>query len=415
MRFVGVIGGLAAFFGCFFVALFVTFPDDAIEQRLRHEVRKATGEAIDLSVGSISPWWAGLKLNDLSVLALSDEGDEPRLLANIQQVRARGALGSLMSQTPAVDGALVLQDGRVDFEFETAMNKRGSRLELTRLGLEADQVAVGEVLGLMGQEADVEGLFSLSVDIEGEGGMRESEGLISFNARDVIVRSLGDALPALGFEIPIDEIEVRAEVREGRANLRRGRIRGEMFEGNIEGEINLREEVSRSSFRFNIVIQRLTLPEGMGAFVEAGMKDAKWGDGTYRYQCHGTFDRFRGCQAVSDRSSSRRPSSRSQDNIPPAQQPGGNRGPTSSPTNSQANERARGVDDIRDRLKQRREERDVRQQKRTTELDDLEQAKEELGYEDDELEEIGYEDDALDDLFGDDVPLEDFEDFFNDE
>jgi len=412
MRFIGVMGGLAALVGCFFVSLFATFPEDAIEQRLRHEVRSATDEAIDLSVGGISPWWVGLKLNDISVMALSDEGDEPTLLANVQQVRARGGLGSLMSQTPAIDGAIMLQDGRVDFDFETAMNKRGSRLELTRLDVEAVQVGVGELLGLMGHEADVEGLFSLSVDVEGEGGMRESDGVISFNARDLVVRSLGDALPALGFEIPIDEIEVRAEVRQGRANLRRGRIRGEMFEGNIEGEIHLREEVSRSSFRFNVVIQRLTLPEGMGAFVEAGMKDARWGDGTYRYQCNGTFERPRGCQAMSERSS-RRPSSRSQGNMPSAQQPGANRGQTSSPTRSQANERSRDLEEIRDRLKQRREERDSRQQQRSQELDELEDANVELGYEDDELEELGYEDDAPDELFGDEVPLEDFEDFFN--
>ena len=413
MRIVWVLGGAAAFFGCFLISLFVTFPDDAIEQRLRHEVRQATGESIDLSVGGVSPWWAGLRMRDVSVKALSKDGDEATLLAQLPQVRARGALGSLMAQTPAVDGALVFQQGQVDFSFETAMNKRGSRLELTGLNVEATDVAVSEVLGLMGQTIDVDGLLSLLVDVEGEGGMRESDGRITFTARDLVVRSLGDAMPALGFDIPIDEVEVRAEVREGRANLRRGRIRGEMFEGNIEGEIHLREEVARSSFRLNLVIQRLTLPEGMGAFVEAGMKDAKWSDGTYRYQCNGTFDRFRGCQAVQDRSS-RRGSSRSSANVPPAQQPGGTRPPTSGTARSTNQDRSRDVDEIRDRLKQRREQRDVRQQRRSQDLDELEDAKEELGYEDDELEEIGYEDDGVDELFGDEVPLEDFEDFFND-
>ena len=68
---------------------------------------------------------------------------------------------------------------------------------------------------------------------------------------------------ALGFDLAIDELDLRAEVDEGQADFTRGRIRTELAQANVSGTVTLREDWGRTGYRMDVVVDRLNLPDGL--------------------------------------------------------------------------------------------------------------------------------------------------------
>jgi len=398
MRMMWFGGGAASLMVGFFTSFYMTFPEDAIRDRINVEVHKATAGAQSVVIESIKPSWMGVSLSGL--VLKGERGGEERILGAIDRLKVRSSVLGLLRRTPPVMATMDLGGGRLEVEVATGIHEKREELQMRRLRVDAQGLPLSDLLAFTGTEADVSGVLDMEVYLFGEEGMRKSDGSVSLVVRDGVVRSFGSALPPLGFDVVIDEFDMRAEVDEGEADFTRGRIRTEMVQANVGGTVTLREDWARTGYRLDVVLDRLNLPDGL-ALLEGGMKSAKWGDGTYRYACNGTMSRLKGCTANPEGRSKSRATREREDK--PRKARGANT--PEAPT--------KDMDAIRKRLDERRAEREERKRERAEELELI---REEEEFE--ELEELGYEEDEdeeeLDDLFGGEgLELDEIEELFN--
>ncbi|MFT5457623.1 MAG: type II secretion system protein N [Myxococcota bacterium] len=411
-----LMAGLGAlWFGLvFLISFYLTFPTDAIKERIRFEVHDGSGGEYNLEMESVTPWWVGLALHDVKLYAkgrdpaTGEMGDQLAFLAG--RVRARSTLTSLMAQTPSVNGTVDLLDGAsLTFAVDTAMNKKGTRLEVTKVVVDGPQLPIadlGAAAGVVGS-----GEVDITIDLGAPDGLRSADGKIAIKSGGMSISEVGDMLPPLGFDIPIERVDIAFDVSKGRARVKRGRIDSGFGSLEIEGEITLKEDVGRSAYRFTVVVSDLTPPDGFGPIVEGAMASAKWNDDTYHYSCSGTLERPRSCVAQRERSSRTTRSTTPRTTTPTSRNTtAARRTGSTTPaagTAAGANSDSRS-EDLRERMRLRREEREQR-------LKDQADEREDLGYEDDdgfdELEEVGYEDaeEALEEFFENDVPIEELE------
>ena len=397
----------------FLVSFWMTFPQDAVKERIRYEVHNGSNGDYTLEMDSVSPWWVGLALGDVRLYTQGIDpttGQRGDVLAFVaSDVRVRSTIGSLMAQQPAVNGSVELLDGgTLSYEVETAMNKKGTRLELTRLVIEGPDLPIAD----LGASAGIVGTGSLdvSVDLDAPDGLRSAQGKIALGSSGLAITELGDMLPPLGFDIPVDSIDLVLDVDKGRAKVKKGDIESGFGNVEVEGELTLREDILRSTYRFTVVISDLSPPAGMEMLVESALSSAKWADDTYHYSCSGTLDRARGCVAQRERSS--RTTSRSSSRAtttnrrtPPSGTTSAGAGTTNRGTTTPSSGNSRNSDEIRERIRQRREERERRQK---------EQELEELGYDEgddyEDEEDLEYdEEEQFGEFFDDEVPIEELE------
>jgi type II secretion system protein N len=410
-RFTQIALGILWFGLAFLISFYVTFPTDAVKERIRYEIHAATDGEYTLELDSVGPWWVGLALHDVRLFSKGRDAQtgQPSDVLAFMASRARVAstLTSLLASTPAVSGDVtLLEGGTLDFAVETALNKKGTRLELTRLEINGPDLPIadlGAAAGVVGT-----GSIDIKVDIDAPDGLRSADGDIVIESSGISLSEVGDMLPPLGFDIPIDRIALTFDLKKGRAKIKKGDIESGFGQVELDGEITLRENIGASTYRLTVIISDLTPPDGMGPLVEGALASAKWADSTYHYSCSGSLERPRGCVPQRERSSrsgrTSRPSPR-----PAASSRGTSTSPNSGTTavGSRSAEK-RDDDDIRERIRLRREDRERRLKREEREQLD------ELGYDEegfDEMgEELGYEDgEGFQDFFDEDVQVEDLE------
>ncbi len=366
------LGLVATFFWCvavFFVTLWLTFPSDAISDRIRYEVPLRLGGDYSAEVGSVGPWWLGVSVGDFKLhRAQQVEGvEQATLVAMLDGVRAAVSPFSLVRGSPYLTGRVDTVDGSMSYEVGTG-NTGKNGIGVTDLVLWSEQIAVGDVLAWMPEApATVEGAVAVDVDLRAgdEGGMKAATGHVKLTGADL---SLSDieipGMGPLGMTIPISQLEINADVKDGRALIKDGHVSSPFANIEIKGEVALRDPMDRSSIDLEIVVSNLG--DELAAF-EGALASAKGSDGSYHYHCRGVVSRLneRSCSAGEDRRSATKPrSTRStvvgaDGGAPPATTTVGEDGETVTAPREPMDdeERAKRREEIRERLRQKREER----------------------------------------------------------
>ncbi|HHO50484.1 MAG TPA: type II secretion system protein GspN [Deltaproteobacteria bacterium] len=369
MRTLGMIVGGVLWCAVVFLATFwLTFPSDALIERIRYEVPgRMPGYSIDLA--SVSPWWIGGSAQDIKIYKTpradwrSEEPAEAALVAQIEDFRVRASLGSLVSQMPSVSGSLSLVDGRIDYAVATGKDSRG-KIGVSALELSSEGLPLVALVALVpeGVEVSPEGTIDLELLLEaGEEGMNDADGHLELSGgggapivlADLVTPSSGP----LGFPVPINELMLVVEIRDGEAEIEQGLVDSPLFKLQLKGSLTLRDPIERSNLDLDLVLS--DLGPDLKAF-EGFMSSAKQSDGSFQWNCRGIVSRIsaRSCTTarVSRRSTPstvRPPSTRSTRTIPSAT-------PRSATERTELDEeRERRRQEIRERLRQRREAFDL--------------------------------------------------------
>jgi type II secretion system protein N len=362
--------GLIVFAGTFYV----TFPSQAVADRIRYEVPRMMGDEYTVELGNVSPWWMGLSVSDVKLYRAEDsrrpaivedeEGEEgeaevasgSQLVGLFENVRVRVSPWSLLRRAPYLSGVLSLPGGDVDFSVGTAVAEEGD-IGLADVVVHADDLPLEDLMMLAPQwSASGTGTVDIDIDLHaGSNGMRDATGKIALGGTaleltDVELPTVGN----LGMPIPIAEIVLQADVVDGKATFTDAHAHSDFAKLKLGGELTLRDPIDRSAMDIQLIVSDLGEALGpMKNMATAAMADARQSDGTYLYSCRGVIARLSpyACSAGDrkvSRSSAARPGS-----------PGVSTSPREVDPDNVDLDREKRREEIRERLRQRREEREA--------------------------------------------------------
>jgi hypothetical protein len=100
----------AAWFVFLFLATFVmTFPSDAVIERLRYEVSERSGGQYSLELSDVGPWWGGSPAQNVKLS--QTVRSETTLAFLAKDVRASVSPWGLLMGAPVVSGSVTPLDG----------------------------------------------------------------------------------------------------------------------------------------------------------------------------------------------------------------------------------------------------------------------------------------------------------------
>lgn len=374
--------GAGAWFVVLFLLTFVlTFPSDAIIERVRWEVSERSRDEVAVTMDSLGPWWLGASAQGVKVYQAERRGADKELSYLAADVRAAVSPWSAITRTPTVSGSITPIDGTLYYTVSTDRIGKREELGVTGVQLSAEAFPMSEVMLLSGLTGSALGGIDLEVDLAGAEGMRTGSGSIVLSGANVVLTDLEiPGIGPLGMELPLDELAINVKVDEGEAEVVRGDVRSPLLTAEVSGTIRLRDDLARSSMSIEILLSNLGSELKM---FEPFLKAGDVGGGKYQITCPGTLGDPR-CELGKSRSSSRSTRSERSPRVRPRPTP---RTPRSEPVGAET-ERPDADD-----LKKRREER----------LERLRQLREQrLGTRDDEEEPVDDEEELDDEEFFDD-------------
>ncbi|TVQ92896.1 MAG: type II secretion system protein GspN [Deltaproteobacteria bacterium] len=287
------LGGLVWSALVFVVVLWWTFPSQAIVDRLAYEVQESSGGDYALTASAARPWWAGLSLYDVEILAI--DGDEVTPLFDARSVSARSSLFSAFSSRIPVYAKIDLGDARID--IEAGLDRSGSNVRLADIKTEDAKLSLGAIGAFTsGLGADMSGTGDLSLDVDltiGEDS-RDHEGRVAIRGRKLglnlaIPDPFGGDTPFQLDPISVSSLDLVLETRNGKITLRTAELRSDLAHLDLEGDLTLDPFFNRSRLRGKAVLSQLG---GQLATFEGFLRSAKWADGTYHYTIACTLDRL---------------------------------------------------------------------------------------------------------------------------
>jgi type II secretion system protein N len=361
MRAAVVAGAVVWAFVVFQITLWLTFPSHAAAAFLVHQIA-TRGGGYTAELGSVSPWWTGVSMRDVKVYgpANSTEPGEvpvPTLVALADRVRARVSPLSLLWGQYNVRGDVRLVEGSADYAFGVAIDDRG-RVLLSHLSIYSDALPLGEILPLLPLSDAPTGTGTLTVDLDieaGEEGLRTATGHVTITGSNLVIADLStETTGPLGMELPIADLKIEAPIQEGRATIAQGIASGELATIEVEGDLVLRDPVSRSSLDLRLLVSNL----GPALQPMAGLLGTPHSDGKYHFQVRGLASRpsVTPMRETTVSSSSRTPST--SPTRPPETGTSPGTYPGSSIATESEEEREKRREEARKRLQERREERD---------------------------------------------------------
>ncbi len=225
---------------------------------------------------------------------------------------------------------------------------------LTDVKLSAPGANLADLVVLSPYPMTGSGTLDLAALISGETGMRDASGTVTITGQSLAFTELGlEAYEAFGAptEILIDDLALELSVKDGRATIQRGTVASSIGNVTLEGDITLKDDLTRSHVRVDAVIELGAEFERFGAM--AG--EAMWADGKLHYTCTG-YIAPPTCRAAREGRTTRAgrggsaPVTPSDDSLD---------GPAMPPTAADDPERARRREEVRERLRKRREEREA--------------------------------------------------------
>ncbi|MEQ1570784.1 MAG: type II secretion system protein GspN [Myxococcota bacterium] len=302
-----VLGSLVWALVVFLVTFRVTFPSDAMSERIRYEVPQRLGEAYSADVGGVAPWWTGIAVSDLKLYHLGEapeeeepvEGEEPQepppvagpeLVALVKRFAVRlDPLRSLFARAPHISGSLGLSEGSIDYSVGTGLDKRGE-ITVADLTVRAVDVPLADLMSVAGASGD--GKLGLELDLHaGESGTpRDAAGRMVVHGKDLLLSDLeAPGIGPLGMDLPVSELNVVIDFVDGKGTISEGKATSELATLGLSGEITLREPLERSAFDVTLNLSNLS---GTLTSFEGLMSSAKQSDGTYQFTCRGTLARI---------------------------------------------------------------------------------------------------------------------------
>lgn len=353
MQRVLLIFGAGAWFVVLFLITFVlSFPSDAIVERVRWEVSERSRDEYAITIDSLSPWWVGASAGGVKLYQAPRRGAEKELAFMASDLRASVSPLSLLSRAPRVRGSVTPIDGTLAFDVSTGRIGKREELGVTGVNLQATSFPIGEMMLLGGLDGSGIGGLDIDVDLQGPEGMRTGSGQIVVSGANLALVDL--AIPGvgpLGMELPLDEVSLNLKVDEGEAEVVRGDIRSPLLTAAISGTVRLRDDLARSNLDIEILISNLGNELSM---FEPFLTQGDLGGGKYQISCPGTLGDPR-CALGKGRASSSRGSSRSVRPTTPRSRP---TMPVRSSTGSSGSTDADRPDRLDpEELKRRREER----------------------------------------------------------
>lgn len=304
-----IYAGILLWCGLVFVLTFwVSFPSTAIVERLAYSVQDASDGDYALKATSARPWWTGLTLYDVELLAI--DGDKATHLLDARSVSARTSLFSIFGSRIPVYAQIDAGSSKVN--VEAGLERQGTNLRLSDLRADQAQLsinAVGAMLASTGSRLSGTGDLDLDIDLSLGVDIRDTEGRFAIRGRKMAVDLAipdpfgGDKLFELD-TISVSSLDLVVDARGGKFSLRTGELRSSIAHLDLEGDLTLDSYFNRSRIRGKAVMSELGGPLAM---VESFISSAKWADGTYHWTIACTIDRFGQACFRADRERGARP------------------------------------------------------------------------------------------------------------
>lgn len=280
MRVLRILGLVAFFFVSFVIGLYVTFPWDALKDRLSAEVSQATGWEVEAKEMEPS-WLTGVHLRGVRVRP--PEVQEP---LELDEVLARARLLSFLTGGQGFSAWIPIGKGELDVTFA-----RGSAA--TTVQAKAVDVELGLVPGFGAFTGlPMTGEIDLEADVElDRKDASKSSGMIELTGSDL---ELGEGGKLGNYPVPalrLGNLDWTVEVDKGKAEIPRQEVRGGDVDLDLEGTVDLASPIERTTL--NLTVSFRPSPEFMAEnpILEALLKNierAKGSDGFYTYAISGS-------------------------------------------------------------------------------------------------------------------------------
>ena len=292
------LSGLLWFGLVFVVSFFFTFPDDDAALWARWQVQEQTDGAYELSLSSLSlHGLGGVRGQDVTFYEVEKrrarrgdekENSEKKELFSADRVQGRVGLLSALRGRPSFDGSVRL--GAADIDISGILEQVEDQFQVRKITIKADALPLESFPAISGTRMLGTGTIDLEIDLSAPEGLSKANGKIVVSGRDleVTLSSPGNFLDGFG-PFHISEIEIRIDVTEGKARVTDGRLVSDQFEIEIDGEVALQDEITRSSVKMGLVVAQLG--EQFQPF-QGFLRDAKWDNDTYHYSLRGTLGRL---------------------------------------------------------------------------------------------------------------------------
>ena len=277
----------------FQLAFHMSFPSEALGDRLAYEVEQATDGKQLLRVEKAAPWGVlGVSLKGVQLFsrakgsARDEKSAGPNLRLTLDKFAARIRALPLLGGTRSVELDARLYDGGIAGEVYQSADGSGMNLKIRGLDLSAYPIESDSFQ--VGLEGRLKGLIKLALDGE---DASKSKGRVR-----LLVDGLALTHASLGgFELEptrFDEAIIQLEVDDGRLKVKKGKIESDVIRLVLDGDIVLQEPMDRSRLRLKV---RFKLSEEMDdlAKILPQMKRARDTSGEYHFQVTGTVANWR--------------------------------------------------------------------------------------------------------------------------
>lgn len=251
--------GYPAFFQVAFLAgLQLTFPYDALRDRLAGEARKATGMNVEIGKVRLAGI-SGIRLTDLALSkagamaeVVEREGDDeapprpPPARVEIDSLTAKAELFSMLRGKQAVKFSIDAWGGEVNGRFVSGADE--SSLHATARGINLAQSPIQVFGGL-----DMEGtLDKLQIDLQSPGAdFSQADGVIEIEGNGLLLNG-GEVQQ---FELPriaLGALRGKIQIEKGEGNFETFSIDGDDLEAKIDGKMRMAPTFSQSSLTGNL-------------------------------------------------------------------------------------------------------------------------------------------------------------------
>jgi type II secretion system protein N len=292
---------VAAFFVVFVVVFYVSFPGDAVAERVRWQVQDASKGKYNLDLASTSPALFGLG-GDAPKLSQTVGKTSKVVLAVDEASVTTGPLQLLwllIGQDAVISANLARGEGDIDVDVvlgrgEDGVVPRGARVE--------GALPLGVLPSMGGFSLVGTGEVLIEADLSWVDGPGQANGRIAITGQDLVIEGLASEDGSLdgllanfeGLPAPVRVLEIVLDVEDGKATVKTGRLESDLVEIDITGDLTLNDDLARSRVKLSLVGR---LGEALEAWPGAGLikgsqSAALWKDGAYHYTWSGVVDRL---------------------------------------------------------------------------------------------------------------------------
>jgi len=280
MKILRITGFVVFFLFSFMVGVYVTFPWDALKDRLTIQLSETTGW--DVTAEELAPSWiAGVRVTGLE-LKPPDVGES----LVVDEVIARGRLLTLLTGGLGVSAWVPVGKGEVD----VVVSKRSDSMAVQA---DAQSVELGLIPGFVAFTGlPLSGVVDLEADVVlDQEDTTESSGEVHLVGKGL---ELGEGGKIGNYPVPalrLGDLDWTVEFEEGRADIPRQELRGGDVDLDLEGSIDLATPIERTTL--DLLVAFRPTPEFLGEnpILKALLKNisrARGNDGFYSYAVSGS-------------------------------------------------------------------------------------------------------------------------------